>query len=223
MHSSTSSVIHAAKPTRATNIQISIKNKTNYIYKAQKADHANSHIFSLVSVLSHKMIQDLTIGRNLLLKGVPDNKKTRAKRTLESRSDTYYELIKNIKAARVDHDNKKRSLPGIGHEFWQNKHDHMRRYIMPPAIHMKLINNKETPTQREFQEYKKLNREIWKNSTDDMYTLLHEQSELLETTNKLPIIRIPTIRTDRQDIYIKMDNPSYHIIRIWHSTAPEKC
>ena len=130
------------------------------------------------------MLHDPQIGHRLLLHSTPGQKRQQAEQIIKQRTVSHQLFA--LKSARVNHDNKHskvpKSMPGIGHPFWKNRSDHMRSYVMPPAIHKQLTGEKEIPTAQLANTYRKYNTKNWQPQETNMYYMKHGDTLSKDTT-----------------------------------------
>ena len=149
------------------------------------------------------MLHDPERGYRLLMHSTPEENRQHAQQLIRQRTISY--PLFAMKSARENHDNKHskvpKSLPGIGHPFWENRQDHMHSYVMPPVIHKQILAEKQIPTAPLMQTYRNYNLRNWQPSETNMYYMKHEQTQLVKTPNNMPVMRIPVLRTDHKQIF----------------------
>lgn len=132
---------------------------------------------------------------------------------------TAQDILSKIPASRSSLDLKHRSLPGLGHPYWENIRDHLTMNYMPPSLDINLNINNEPVSPELMERYVKHLQDLWntEKSTKRKFMILFEHCQSCNTSSGIPVLRIPVTAQDPQHYQNGADLSNENVV-LFHGT-----
>ena len=143
------------------------------------------------------MEPDYSHGWNLLMRSHRQDVQ-RAIETLRTRPTAQF-FLENIPASRSstyqNHEkDPRRSLPGVGHEYWHQVRDHLQARFPPPTLDLDLSAVKTSINQTIANTIVSMLKVQWQADQSYLCKCEFEHCMVLSTNDDCPVLRIPVVR-----------------------------